>query len=370
MAVAESAPARRHSSARLWVRLLVSAGLFAVLLTKIHFSDFVPRRHTEGTWAFLAAGILLMALSFVVASWRWQRVLAVFGHHVRLRTLTKHYLAGQFVGNLLPSTVGGDVLRISRSSTDVGNTNEAFAAVVLERLTGFVALPVLVIAGFAIKPSLFDEPRSSLALLIAGGAMVFLGVILFLAGHPKAAGRFADHDNWMRAIGAVHVGVDRLRRDRKDAVGALGAALAYQVVVIASVYCAFHVVDVRVPNAAVLAYVPAVAMAQVVPITIGGLGVREGLLAFFLHPLGAPIGRAVAIGLLWYGMTLLVSLAGAPAFAMGHRRGEASAPTSTSDATGNRIDTPEGTSRGPARGEPLVDSVRARARSASAPEVR
>lgn len=301
------------------MRLLVSAGLFAVLLTKIHFSDFVPERHTGGTWVFLSAGILLMGLSFVAASWRWQRVLAVFGHHVRLRTLTKHYLAGQFVGNLLPSTIGGDVLRISRSSSDVGNTNEAFAAVVLERLTGFVVLPVLVFAGFALSPSLFDEPRSGLALLIAAGTVVFLAVILFLAGHPRAAGRFAEHENWMRAIGAVHVGVDRLRRDRKDAVVALAAALVYQLLVVASVYCAFHVVDVRVPNAAILAYVPAVAMAQVVPITIGGLGVREGLLAFLFHPLGVPTGRAVAIGLLWYGMTLLVSVLGAPAFAVGHR---------------------------------------------------
>ena len=318
MAVAEHSPARRHSHARLGLRLLVSAVLFAVLITKIHFEDFVPPHPTSGTWAFLAVGILLMAFSFVLASWRWQRVLAVFGYRIRLRTLTKHYLAGQFVGNLLPSTVGGDVLRISRSSTDTGNTTDAFAAVVLERLTGFVVLPILVLAGFAMHPSLFDVKRSSFALLIAAGTLVFLAVILFLAGHPKAAGRFAERDNWMRAIGAVHVGVDRLRRDPRDAAVALIAALAYQLVVVASVYCAFHVVDVRVPNGAVLAYVPAVAMAQVLPITIGGLGVREGLLAFLFHPLGVPTGRAVAIGLLWYGMTLLVSLIGAPAFAMGH----------------------------------------------------
>src|SRR6185503_7848122 len=129
MSVTEAAPARRRH-ARLWIRIGVSAGLFAILLTKIHFEDFVPRHHTAGTWVFLAAGIALMAGSFVVA-WRWQRVLAIFGTHVPLRTLTKHYLAGQFVGNLLPSTVGGDVLRVSRSSADTGNTTNAFAAVVL-----------------------------------------------------------------------------------------------------------------------------------------------------------------------------------------------------------------------------------------------
>ena len=332
MEVAEAAPARRRHHLRLGLRIAVSAGLFAILLTKIHFEDFVPRHHTFGTWLFLAAGIALMAGSFVVASWRWQRVLSIFGTHVRLRTLTKHYLAGQFVGNLLPSTVGGDVLRVSRSSADTGNTTNAFAAVVLERLTGFVALPILVLLGFAINPSLLDIDRSSFALAIALGTLVFLGVILFLAGHPKAAGRFAEHDNWMRAIGAVHIGVDRLRRDWRDTVVAVFAALLYQITVVASVYCAFPVVDVRVPNAAVLAYVPAVAMAQVVPITIGGLGVREGLLAFLFHPLGVPTGRAVAIGLLWYGMTLLVSVIGAPAFAVGHKRREDAAPA-TPDAS-------------------------------------
>ena len=40
-----------------------------------------------------------------------------------------------------------------------------------------------------------------------------------------------------------------------------------------------------------------------------------------LRPLGVPTGKAIGVGLLWYGMTLLVSLIGAPAFAVGHRRG-------------------------------------------------
>jgi hypothetical protein len=78
-----------------------------------------------------------------------------------------------------------------------------------------------------------------------------------------------------------------------------------------------------VPNGAVLAFLPAVAAAQALPISLSGLGIREGLLVILLHPLGVPTGRAVAIGLLWYGMTLVVSLLGAPAFAVGHRRAPA-----------------------------------------------
>jgi len=323
MALAESAPSRpnrHHARLKVGIRIAVTAGLFAILVTKIHYDDFVPRHHTAGTWAFLAAGILLMALSFVLCAFRWQQVIKVFGYDVLLRTLTKHYLAGQYVGNLLPSTIGGDVLRVSRSSAEIGSTSDAFAAVVFERLTGSLVLPLLVFAGFALHPELFDVDRSGVALLIATGALSLLGLVLFLAGHPKVAGRFAGHDNWMRAIGAVHEGVHHFRRHPRRAAIVLGASLVYQLVVVSSVYCAFHVVDVRVANGVILAYVPAVSLAQGMPITVGGLGIREGLLAFLLHPLGVSTGRAVAIGLLWYGMTLLVSVLGAPSFAVGARK--------------------------------------------------
>jgi hypothetical protein len=71
-----------------------------------------------------------------------------------------------------------------------------------------------------------------------------------------------------------------------------------------------------------LAFVPAVASGQVMPVSLSGLGIREGLLVLFLHPLGVPTGRAIGVGLLWYGMMLVVSLLGAPAFAVGHRHHE------------------------------------------------
>jgi len=332
MALPESAPARHDATSKRsvwtrWLRPLVSIGLLAVLVSKIDTSQLVPGdRSLPGTLAFLIGGLLLMLASFVLASWRWQRVLAVFDAHVGLRTLLSHYLAGQFVGNVLPSTVGGDVLRVARLSKDTESREVAFASVVIERLTGFFALPLLTFVGFIARPDLLDHGRSWLALATAGTSLLVLGVILVLAASPRLAGRFKDHDNWMRFIGAVHIGIDRLRRDPRDACAALGAAVAYQITVVAAVYCAVHTIGLTIPNGAVLAFVPAVAMAQVLPLSVGGLGIREGMLALLLHPLGVKTGQAVAVGLLWYAMTLVVSLAGAPAFALGHRGAEARTP--------------------------------------------
>jgi len=157
------------------------------------------------------------------------------------------------------------------------------------------------------------------ALLVSGIALAALGMILFLAGHPRAAGRFTEHDNWMRFIGAVHVGLGHLRKNPRAAVGVMVTALVYQVSVVVTVGFVILTLGVDVPVASVIAFIPVVAMAQVVPISLSGLGVREGMLVLLFHPLGVPNGRAIGIGLLWYLVMLLVSLLGAPAFAVGQR---------------------------------------------------
>src|SRR5262249_38759295 len=211
MAVTDTAKPSRRQSLGLWARVIFSAVLLALLVSKIHPEDLLPEQRQLSTVAFLVAGLLLTGVGIVLSAWRWQRVLEVFDIRVPLRTLTGHYFAGQFVGNVLPSTIGGDVVRVSRTATTTGSGSVAFASVVLARLTGFIALPLLVFLGFLLRPSLLDNNHAWFALAIASGTLVLLAVILVVAGHPRLAGRFAERENWMRFVGAVHVGIDRLR---------------------------------------------------------------------------------------------------------------------------------------------------------------
>ncbi len=303
-----------------WVRIGISVVLLGVLASNVPDLDgILPARHHTRTVALLLLAVVTTFVGVVLSAWRWQRVLAVFEAPVGLGTLTSHYLAGLFVGNVLPSTIGGDVLRVARCSASTGSAETGFASVVLERLTGFVALPVLVMTGFLLRPSLLDADRSWLALAIAGITLGSLSVVLFLAGHPSIAGRYHGNENWTRFIGAVHKGVDNLRRRPRLSMGVLATALVYQSSVVVSVALLFRTLDLPVPIAGVIAFVPAVAMMQVLPLSISGLGVREGMLVLFLHPFGVSNGQAIAVGLLWYASTLVVSMIGAPAFAVGHR---------------------------------------------------
>jgi uncharacterized membrane protein YbhN (UPF0104 family) len=86
-----------------------------------------------------------------------------------------------------------------------------------------------------------------------------------------------------------------------------------------------HALDLDIGPTALLAFIPAVAIVQVLPFTVGGLGVREGALVLFLQPLGVSVTHAVALGLLVYALHLVASLLGAPAFAIGNRSSRISA---------------------------------------------
>src|SRR4051794_31371820 len=189
------------------VRVLVSAIVLTILILKTpHLGGVLPRHDHGRTVLLLTIALLLIFGGIVLQAWRWQQVLHAFDRHVGIARLTAYTLAGQFVGNVLPSTIGGDVVRVSRVGATIDSNETAFASVAIERLTGFIALPALVLTGFAVHPSLFHTRRAPLALLIAGITVAALGLILWAAGHHRLAGRFADNESWTRFIGAVHVG--------------------------------------------------------------------------------------------------------------------------------------------------------------------
>jgi glycosyltransferase 2 family protein len=324
----EPAVARRRSGAgwKLALRLVVSAAFLAVLVNRVPgISDSIPDDHPLHAALLLGAAVLTVLAGIVLSAWRWQQVLVVFDAPVSLRTLTGHYLAGQFVGNVLPSTIGGDVLRVNRCAKSVGSTPVAFASVVLERLSGMVALPLLVFAGFAIRPSLFHVAHAWVALFVAMITLGTLGLLLLAAGHPGLGGRFARNDNWTRFIGAVFQGVDRARREPRQMLRVLAVALVYQLSVVLSYLFIFHALDRSVPIGGAVAFIPAVSMLQVLPISFNGLGVRESALVLFRHGFVISSAAAGTAGLLWYGSLVVVSMLGAPLVAIGHR-GPSTAP--------------------------------------------
>lgn len=313
----------RKQAISLVIRLALSVAMLAVLIWRVpdmQLSEVIPEMTWRtGMWLAIAAALTLGAL--VLSALRWQRVLDVLGLHAGLRRLVQHYLAGQFVSNVLPTTIGGDVLRVSRLSKETGETPKTFASVVLERLTGWLVLPIISVAGFLVNPPLQDLGRATqVALGLAFVTLLALCILLYAVADQRIGGRFEARDGWRRFAAAVHLGLSRLRQQPAAAANVLLVGFAYQLVLVLSAVAAAQALGVRPAGlTALLAFFPAVAIAQVLPIGISGLGVREAAFVLFLAPLGVESQDAIALGLLLYLLNLGVSLLGAPAFAVGGR---------------------------------------------------
>lgn len=305
------------------LRIVVSAAMLWFLLTKIETgSTRVLPEWSTATALWLVGAMGLTLVSIVLSALRWQTVLAAMGQPARLNRLLSHYLAGQFVANVLPTTIGGDVLRVSRLARDNGHMPDSFASVVLERLTGWLVLPLITFLGLLVNPPLRDLGQATqIAFSLACGTLVALGLVV-LAVVARRWGEVDAAKGWKRFLAAVSLGIGALRSHPRQALSVVAVGFAYQLVLVAAAVMAARALGI--PDAgptALLAFFPAVAIAQVLPISISGLGVREGLFALFLRPLGVATAQAVALGILLYVLNLVVSLLGAPAFAVGGRRG-------------------------------------------------
>jgi glycosyltransferase 2 family protein len=305
----------------LLVRIVLSAAMLAVLFWRVpdfEVSELVPTwQATSALW--LVAAIALTMLSIVLSAVRWQQVLHALDLPSPLKPLVSYYFAGQFVSNVLPTTIGGDILRIARVSRDNGKRPESVASVVLERLTGWLVLPVMSMVAFAINRNLLPESgAATAAFLINTLALAGLIGVLWLAAHQKILGRFAENRNWLQFLGSVHLGVAHLRSHQTDARKLIIAAFAFQGTLVMAAFCAARVVGIDEAGlTAMIAFIPVVLMVQVLPIGISGLGLRETALVLFLAPLGVPHAQAIALGLALYFLNLTASLVGAPAFAFG-----------------------------------------------------
>ncbi|HUP70390.1 MAG TPA: lysylphosphatidylglycerol synthase transmembrane domain-containing protein [Acidimicrobiales bacterium] len=302
-------------------RVAVTIVMLVWLSNHVHLSQLRVAVWRPMMLVWLAAALGVTLIGIVLSALRWQRVLVALDLPVRVSTLLRHYLAGLFVGNFLPTTIGGDVVRVRRLAADNGETAATTASVVLERLTGWLVLPLLTIIALIVNPGLQRRAPgpAATAMTVAVGTLVLLAALLLVASNPWVGRRTEGREGWRRFTGAIHLGLDRARRNPGLAFEICTVGFAYQLAVMLSAFLAAKTLGLDVGWTAILAFFPVVAIVQVLPLTVSGLGTREAALVFFLQPLGVAPADAFALGLLVYFVNLGVSLLGAPAFAVGSR---------------------------------------------------
>jgi len=253
------------------------------------------------------AAIGTLVLTQIVSALRWQMLARRLGFDRPLWQYTGFYFIGMYFNLLLPTSVGGDVVRAWYLDGRSGRRLAAFVAVFLDRLSGLLVLLALACVAVALCP--LDLP-SWIPWSVWGSAGCVLSGMALL---PLVASR-SKHAR-LRAS-QLRSALDTLRCPRLLAATTL-FSLVVQVANVLIVWLVGTAIGAGVPAAYYWILVPMISLLTLLPISVNGMGLREGGMAVFLAPLGIGKGTALTLSLLWFAVISVTSLEGGLVYLFG-----------------------------------------------------
>lgn len=302
---------------KLLLKGAVSAILIWLLLRNTNTDAVVDQLFDVGWRAFLLSTALLAALS-LPATLRWQAVLRALGRRLAFLHGLRLVLVGLFFNQVLPSSVGGDAVRIWQVRRDGVDLRTAIDSVVIDRLMAlgilFLIIAVSLPALFAIIPS--PVARTAIALL-AGGGLVGYVLFAFLDRLPNFFFRWRA----TKAIAALSTDFRTAISSPRYGAMSLALSLVIQLVVALSVFVLAASLEYRVSLIDCVILMPLVILATAIPISIAGWGVREGAMVVAFGYAGLSTHDALALSVLFGAATVCAALpAGLVWIASGGRR--------------------------------------------------
>ncbi|UCG23672.1 MAG: flippase-like domain-containing protein [Chloroflexota bacterium] len=301
---------RRHFSSLLKIGVTV-IGL-ALVLSSIPLAQ-IRDELVIVSWPWLFLALAMITFSLVLRAFRWGILLKGLNATVHFGRLVELYFVGNFYNAFLPSGFGGDAVRILEIARDVP-PNVAAGTVLVDRLTGLLALFMMALLALPFRPEAFPD---YLAALVAGVCLIgFIGGIILFEGTlvrrlggwlPGALSPVGDGPiaKLLEAIGGC---------GWRAILGAFGISIIFNLLLVAWWAAAGRALGYDdIPYTYYLLVVPIMSVALLVP-SIGGLGVRELLAEPLFQAAGLSGAQAVALSLLVWLLMRVVSLLGAPIY--------------------------------------------------------
>jgi uncharacterized protein (TIRG00374 family) len=310
--------------------LVVTGLCTAYILWKIDVSQTLHILANANVGFFLGA-VAIMVGSVWPMAWRWQQLLSARGIHDRLSWLVRAYFVAYTAGQVLPTAVGGDAVRIYETAKrHEGQGGPVAGSVLLERALGGAATLVLAGVGFVLAIGRYDVGPY----LWIEGAFVVATLVLSIVLFSRRARPLLRMTQPLlrkirleRPVRAVYEGIHSYRDHPRLLVGVFTLTLAVQAVRVLAIWLAGKAVGVDLSPRPYYVMGPLLFLVLLVPFTINGIAVRESFFVSFLSGLGVDPDRAFATGFLFFVVTITISIPGALILGWENVRRRAPRPT-------------------------------------------
>jgi glycosyltransferase 2 family protein len=269
-------------------KTVISIGLIAIIFSRIDIYQTWKQFQT------LSLPFVLFALIYYTGcQWlsclRWLVVLRSTGHSVSIISLLSSYFAGMFLNIFLPGSFGGDVYRVYRVTRETKDSEAALVSVFLERFTGLFALSALAILG--LPPAVRVVGRWDIILLFFGCVAALVGGVILIVSPQllKLAEPWLQKLH-LQSLAVRFAKIQILLRQFAQHRQALGLSISLSFVLMLAIvyyhYLIAHQLKIPISFLELLVFIPIIAVITLLPISLGGLGVKEGLWVYLFNRIG------------------------------------------------------------------------------------
>ena len=298
---------------RLVATLVVTAVAGAYLIWKIDVGETVEVLR-DADLAYVAGALAIMLGTVLPMAWRWQLLLGARGIADDLRWLFRAYLVSYAAGQVLPTAVGGDAVRIVETSRrHPGRAGDLAGSVVLERALGGAATLALAAIGFALAVGRYDVGAYLWIELLFVLGTVVLAVVFFSRSARRPLRRLAPALRRVaveRPLRALYEGIHAYRAHGRLLAFVTALTFAVQAVRVLAIWLVAEAAGVDLSPRVYYVMGPLLFLVMLVPFTVNGLAVREAFFVSFLGKLGVDADEAFAAGFLFFLVTIGMALPG------------------------------------------------------------
>jgi hypothetical protein len=269
----------------------------------------------------LLSSIALYLLAQIVSTLRWQCLLRAEQINLSTWRLILLYYEGMFFNLMLPTVIGGDIVRGYQIFRLTRQKDSSVASILVERLSGYVALIMIACIALILGSSHLHDPvtvwltiasAAGIVGIIAGLLNNQLQMLIFRVLNRTGLGRF--HEVLHGFYGALR----RYWKHRRALLQAVGLSLILQLLLIMIFYLISRSLNLSVPLRYFFLFVPLISVVSMLPISVAGLGVRESGSVYFFAKVGLDSAGAISLSLLWFAVTACCSGLGGIVFLVGH----------------------------------------------------
>jgi hypothetical protein len=289
------------------IKILISATLLYLALRKVNLSDLASRIDIASLgWIGLAIAVTF--LQILVGALRWYEISTDCGAPLTAKQATRFNLIGTFFNQTLPSSIGGDAVRLWLVARGGAGWRAATYSIFVDRAIGLIALAIIIVASLPWSYSLIRDPNGRSALLFVDLAALASGLGFLLLSRlpwPWLKRWWGTHH--LYACSAV---ANRVLFDPKRGPKVAVWSLMVHVLTVVIAWCVVKSIAAPVLFSQIFQLIPPIVLITMLPISIAGWGLREATMGLAFGYAGLMTNEGVNISLLFGAVSFIVGAFG------------------------------------------------------------